>query len=491
MPLKNFCRKLALFVVFLLALCWRVCRNPSAGLFDHGLHSQESAPSVIITSVTPIDWTGSPPINGVDVLIQRDRILRIGKGLAPPAGSIVVNGLGKFLIPGLWDMHVHLTGLSADPKWDRDRLLPLLVANGITGVRDMGGDLTALKEWKQQTSSGKLLGPEMVIAGPMLDGESDDPSVLKIGTPDEARDRVKELQADGVDFIKILSGLNRDTYFAVAKESRKRGMTFVGHVPPLVGTGEASDAGQKSLEHILYGGFTIACSSQEEKLRKELATSMQSGAIMAMAKVEDEAAATFDPQKAQSLWKVLAQNGTWVVPTLSSVYVHSQMDRLVTEDPAADYLPRTMSSQWTKDALRRALQPEKLAWYQKELIREIALVRQMHAAGVRILAGTDSLDPHHVVGFSLPKELELLVDSGFTPLEAIEAATIKPAHFLGLPDHGSIREGSVANLVLLDANPLEEIGNVRKIDAVVLRGKLLTKTDLSRLLQDLRLRPPQ
>jgi imidazolonepropionase-like amidohydrolase len=218
-----------------------------------------------------------------DVLVANGRVTKIATHISAPQGATRIEGEGKFLIPGLWDMHVHLAGLSADPGWSRD-LLPLLVANGVTGVRDMGGNLEALQQWRKDIAAKSITSPEIVAAGPMLDGEFDDPNVLKTRNPQEARERLAELKSRGVDFVKILSGLDRDTYFAAIAAAKENGLTLVGHVPPLVGPDEASNAGQKSIEHILYSGIAVACSSKPEELRRNWAEALQSGALREIAK---------------------------------------------------------------------------------------------------------------------------------------------------------------------------------------------------------------
>jgi imidazolonepropionase-like amidohydrolase len=434
--------------------------------------------TLLIQHVHLVDVTSGAVRDNTDVLVAGGHIAQMGPHLKRPNDAQLLDGSGKFLIPGLWDMHVHLAGLSADPKWSRDVLLPLLVANGVTGVRDMGGSLPALLEWKKQIAAGALVGPQIFASGPMLDGTFEDPSVLLTRNPQEAAARVQELKAMGADFVKILSGLDRDTYFAVATSSRSVGLTFVGHVPPLVGAAEASDAHQKSIEHILYGGIPIACSSTEEVLRQQMAAAMKTGAILQIAKVEDAAADAYDPAHARALWQTLVKNGTWIVPTLISTYTSARLDELVNDDPAAAYLPHSLTQTWTAAALKISLRPEKIAFWKRELARHLELVRQMHAAGVKILAGTDSLDPHNVPGASLAKELGLLVQAGFTPLEALQAATQNPAEFMGRTDVGRISVGARADLVLLDASPLADVANVARIHAVVVGGRALTRVDI-------------
>ncbi len=443
---------------------------------------------ILLKAVKIVDVERGCVPSAMDVLVADGHIKRIARHLKVPVGTRLVDGKDAFLIPGLWDMHVHTAGLSADPEWSKDALLPLLVANGVMGVRDMGGNLTSLQNWRDEISRFAIVGPRMVFAGPMLNGESEDPSVIAVKTPDQARQAVDQLAEKHVDFIKILSGLDPDSYFAIVAESKARHLTIVGHVPTAISTAEASEAGQKSIEHILYGGFAIACSSHEEELRQAMVAAMQSGVLREVAKVEDAAVASFDEEKARKLWGTLRQNRTWVVPTLVATFVKSHLDELSADNPELEYLPRSLRSEWTPDKLGRSLQADKLAWWKRELAEEINLVRKMHEAGVSLLAGTDSLDTDNVVGFALAKELELLVQAGLTPIEALQSATIRPAEFLGRTDIGSVTVGKVADLVLLAGDPTTDIGNIRRIRGVLVSGQYLSRRDLDQMLKGISLR---
>ena len=210
-----------------------------------------------LTHVTVIDATDSAPQPDRTVLISGDRIASISQA-SPPNDARVIDGRGKFLIPGLCDMHLHLAGVTADPRWSKTTLLPLLIANGVTTVRDMGGDLATLQSWRKEIADGRLIGPRIYAAGPMLDGgKSDPPALLGISSPNDGRMAVRDLKSRGADFIKVLSRLDRESYFAIADESKKQGMTFVGHVPNVLQAPEVSEAGQKSIEHIFYSNLTF------------------------------------------------------------------------------------------------------------------------------------------------------------------------------------------------------------------------------------------
>jgi imidazolonepropionase-like amidohydrolase len=441
---------------------------------------------ISLTHVSVVDVNQSRLLTDKTITIRGDRILSVSSAKkATPRSANEIDLRGKYVIPGLWDMHVHTAGLNADPKWSRT-LLALLVANGVTGIRDMGGDLAALKGWKRKIADGQLIGPEIVASGPMLDSDFKDPNVINVRTPEEARKAVHDLKLEGVDFIKVLSNLDPDVYEAVAKQSKAEGLPFVGHVPPLVGTLEASRAGQKSIEHILYGGFALACSAKADELRPKLKTAMDTGAILKVAEVLDEADATQDRSRCEHLWGILRQNKTWVVPTLVSTYTSAHLDELSKNDSRLAYLPPAFAGAWSYEALAKRNSQRKLDWYKRQVQIQSQLVLAMHAHGVRILAGTDSLDPHNIPGHSLHKELRLLTEAGFPANEALSAATTNPAEFLHRAEFGAVQKGRRADLVILDADPLADIKNTEGVFAVVLRGRYLDRAKLNELLESAR-----
>src|ERR1700751_6133990 len=257
------------------------------------------------THVNLIDATGSPVKADMTVIVEGKQISQIGKSDATPLpkGARVMDGRGKYLIPGLWDMHVHEVfgdWIPADEK-----ITPVLfVANGVTGVRDMGGDLETLKGWRSRIAEGKLLGPRMIISGPMLDGPVPQfPSSAPVKDAAEGRRIVDNLQKNGADFIKIQSLVPRDGYFAAADEAKKDGIVFAGHVPDKVRAAEASNAGQKSIEHLT--GVFEGCSSVEDEL---MAAPRGPG--------RGKFLSTYDPARAKALIALFVKNQTWQVPTL-------------------------------------------------------------------------------------------------------------------------------------------------------------------------------
>jgi hypothetical protein len=290
-----------------------------------------STAALAITHVNVIDATGAPPQADMTVIVRDKRIVAVGPSDAvhPPADARIVAARGKFLIPGLWDMHVHEVFGDWLPR-DEKVVLPLFVANGITGVRDMGGDLEVLTVWRAQIAAGTLLGPRMIIAGPMLDGPIPRfPSSAPVANASDGRRVVDDLKARGVDFIKIQSLIPRDGYFAAAEESKNFGLTFVGHVPDAVRASEASNAGQKSIEH--FTGIFEGCSTIEDQLLKG-------------PKSVGRNVSTYDPARAEALIALMAKNRTWQVPTL--VWERGQWlvdDIDLSHDPLTKYAPAS----WT------------------------------------------------------------------------------------------------------------------------------------------------
>ncbi len=475
-------------------LAFAAASRPRPAAVRESLANSAAEIPLAITHVTIVNSQG-PPQKDATVIVSRGVIEWIGdaRDHRRPAhqDELQLDARGKFLIPGLWDMHTHIAGISAEPAWSKNVLLPLLVANGITGIRDMGGDLRALQQWRREIASGALLGPQIVAAGPMLvpapppgKAKSTDPSILQVGSATEARAAVDALQKQGADFIKVIQ-LSREAYFAVAAESKKDGISFAGHVPRGVTASEASAAGQKSIEHIIYSSLALDCSSQEADLRRRLqeASSKKDGSDAA---VFDNADRTFSPQKAAALWATLLRNGTWVTPTLYPISTLAHSPQQSPDDPLLAYIPLALQKEWrpAEPPSQRALADA--AWWNRQYENDRKLTGEMHRAGVRLLAGSDSLDRCVFPGSSLHYELRELVAAGLTPQEALQTATENPAEFLSRKDSGMIKAGQRADMVLLDADPSQKIENTQKISAVVLAGQLLARKDLDALLEKAR-----
>lgn len=463
----------SLFTLLLIVSCAVSAAAVSSDRFESAL---------VLTFVNVVDVRNGTIDHNVTVVIKDGRISGIAKvGFIHPGPKIrVVNAAGKYLIPGLWDMHVHSAFLQS--AWSENVIYPLYLANGITGIRDMGGDFALLKQRRDRIEKGQLLGPHLVIAGPFLNDFPSDQQTIQVHTPDQGRQAVVALKQQGADFIKILSSIPRDTYFAIGDESRKQGIAFVGHLPDSVSLSEASKAGQRSIEHL--SGLLLACSSKEEELRRHRQEALTKKDFVAFSAAELEAIGSYDPGKAASLFAELSRNNTWQVPTLVWTRAQANLeDPQMTAASPLKYVPAAVRAEWTPQQLAKDISPDQSSALKKVYARNLQLVADMHKAGVPFLAGSDGPDPYLVPGFSLHDELELLVQAGFTPQQALLAATYNPALFLNKADrYGSIEVGRRGDLVLLDANPLEDIHNTRKISGVILGGQYLSRTDLDKML---------
>src|SRR5579863_4760087 len=457
-------RLLYLFLAVISAICAAQTPSQSDYLYIH--------------DVTIIDVTGGAWQTHQTVIVRGQRIVGVvadegvGKSAEKMSGT-VVDGRGKFLIPGLWDMHVHMVFGDWFPH-AKEIALPLFIANGITGVRDMGGEIDVLERWRQETSTGLLLGPRIVMAGPMLDGPQPRfPSSVAIKTPEDGRRAVDDLKRRGADFIKLQSLIPRDAVFAIADEAKKQGITFVGHVPDAVRASEASNAGQKSFEHLI--GIFEGSSPLEDEFIKG-------------AKTESKFLSTYDPARAAALFAVLAKNQTWQCPTLVWERGGNLIDeRDLAHDPRAKYVPAYWKDvTWKRftDQVMHDFNTDDLPTRKRFVEKELQVVNAMHRAGIPFLAGTDTPPGVYIFpGFSLHEELQRFVAAGFTPMEALQTATLNPAKFLGMQDRlGTIEEGKLADMVLLDANPLEDIRNTQKIAGVVVNGRYLSRADLDKML---------
>lgn len=434
------------------------------------LFSASAAPAqspVAFTHVTVIDGVQQGPLVDHTVVVQGTRIVALGPSASVrvPRDARVVDARGRYLLPGFWDMHVHTSIIGGRA------LLSLYIANGVTGVRDMAGEWDTLTSWRAQIRDGQLVGPRMLISGPYLEGGDVPIPHILTRTPDEGRAGVDSLVKLGADFVKVHGQLNRDTYFAIARRARERGIAFSGHVSRAVGAGNASDSGQRSIEHML--AIPATC------------TAAESLALQPRFAVQGALGRCSTGQPA-ALYARFVRNNTWVTPTFVAAYeIAMWPTRLVPGDSLAHYLP---------GALRRyvaelfpmpdSIPPGADSVGRAMLAKRLRQAADMHRAGVHILVGTDAPLRNSPPGFGLHEEMELMARGGMTPLDIIRSATLEPARYFNMRDSsGAVAVGQVADLVLLGANPLVDIRNTRMITGVVANGRYFDSIARARLLR--------
>lgn len=443
--------------------------------------------ALVLTHVTVVDVTADQPIRALKfdqaVVVTENRITAIGQtgNVKVPPGAQVVDGGGRFLIPGLWDMHVHSL-VEGRP----DYFFPMFIANGVTGVRDMGSSLTfeQINQIRSDINSGKIVGPRYgAVAGRILDGPG---TQVNVGTavtdPEEARQIVRTFKQSGADFIKVYDRISRDVYLAIIDEAKKQKIPVAGHVPFELTAAQVSELRQKSIEHAT--DIFISANANEKELRDDLKEQAKSVELNApRMRVELKAVASYDEKKARSLFTRFATNETWQCPTLvvRRPSTHVNNDRLKA-DPRLKYIPQAIRRNWDEVFTQRFT----VGRVEQRTLRfhtTLLAVGAMQRANVPILAGTDILNPYVYPGFSLHDELALLVEAGLTPMQALRAATYNPARFLGMSDSvGTIEKGKLADFVLLDANPLDDIRHTQRIRAVVANGRYFPYESLQAML---------
>jgi len=406
-------------------------------------YARSGAQTTTIDNVTIIDVTNGRLRSHKTIVIDGNRITRIDDANDATRAAATLDGTGMFVIPGLWDMHVHayFTNDTAKFHSTSEVMLPLFIANGVTGVRDLGSNLEATLAARDSVALHQLIGPRMLVSGPMLDGPTSRyAAAIKVATADEARTAVRMLKERGVDMIKTQSLLSKDAYFALSDEAARIGIPFEGHVPNAITGMEAIAAHQRSFEHLLS--------------------------------VRDTAT---------SLIAELARKRVWQCPTvINSVGTPADL----TSDPGVPFWLKQSVDGWRRTAATRAAESDSAARAATErATRRLALIKTMYDQKIPFLAGTDAPAGYDLVpGVSLHRELQLFVRAGLTPLQALQTATLNPAVYFGkTADWGTVAVGRTADLVVLTANPLVDISNTRTVAAVVADGRYYSPRELDRM----------
>ena len=401
------------------------------------------AQTTTIDNVTIVDVTTGRLQPHKTIVVEGKRIARIENASSATHAAATLDGTGMFVIPGLWDMHVHahFTNDTARFHSTSEMMLPLFIVNGVTGVRDLGSNLEATLSTRDSIAAHQLVGPRMVVSGPMIDGPTTRyAAAIKVATPDEARAAVRMLKERGVDLIKTQTLIPRDAYFAMADEATRLGIPFEGHVPREITGLEAVSARQRSFEHMISVSDTNT-----------------------------------------TLIAALAKHRVWQCPTVVNS-VGTARDFI--EDPGLAYWLRPAVEGWRKTAVTKVEAPDTAQRaFDERATRRLALIKKLHDAKVPLLAGTDAPAGYDLVpGSSIHRELQLLVRAGLTPLESLQTATLNPALYFGkTADWGTVAAGKVADLVVLSRNPLLDIANTRSVVAVVGDGRYYSARELDAL----------
>jgi len=404
---------------------------------------------IAITRVNVVDVTSGRIIPNSTVVVDGTTIADVAPNGKAPANAQVVDGQDKFLIPGLWDMHAHTE--ASGEAW-----LPLYVANGVTGIRDMGSALDYILQMRDGTASGRILGPRIFAAGPILDDAPGDwPFRMRVKTADEGRAAVQLLKMRGVDLIKVHDNTPMPVFFAIAEEARRQGLPLAGHVPRGLTVEQVVEAGQRNIEHLSNGRMWRTCSG----------------------------GGTYRPDACRPFFEMLAQKGVWQTPTLVAIAeilsIGTPRSEVSAEQMA--YAGKQIRAMWAGN--QGLVNPDAINALRATAATSAVVVNDMVKAGVGVLAGCDSM----IAGYCVHDELTAMVRGGMTPIAALQTATLNPARYFGIEQKaGTVARGRSADLVLLDANPIADIANVRRIRAVIVAGRLLDRHALDETLAQAR-----
>jgi imidazolonepropionase-like amidohydrolase/SAM-dependent methyltransferase len=406
---------------------------------------------------------------------------------------MAIDATGKYVIPGLWDMHIHPDDPEIYPlnpkEEDKNRLMPLFTLNGVTTARDMGGDLELLKRWRAKIGKGELVGPRLYFGGPLVDGPKPMwPGSIAVSNPEQGRDAVRTLKRGGADFVKVYSLLPKDAYLAICDEAKKLKMPVSGHVPDSVSIIEAVEAGQICQEHLL--GFLREFCDRNAARRAAQELPAGSSAMARRTAILKAYSDTYNATKANTVYKQFVQKGIWHTPTL---LVSRRQTNYRPDDPVIapwlSYMPAYLRKHWTPEQNVHLGERRGDTGEGDRILEQLnfRMVREMQAAGVKLMAGSDcGGNPHMVPGFSLHEELAILVEAGLTPMQALQTATRNPAEFLGLlKTDGTLEKGKRADLVILDGDPLANISNTQRISSVLANGRLYGKSGLDAIREGL------
>lgn len=435
-----------------------------------------SASIYAITDVAIVDVENGIAVPGQTVIVVGDRIDKVGaqEKLDIPEGAEIISGHGLYLMPGLVDAHVHY--------FDAPVFGGLMIANGVLLVRDMGMPNEYILKLRDELNRGETLGPEMIATGAILDGNPPlIPSIsLGIRTPEEGRAAVRKQADAGVDMIKVYSKLEEDVFLAILDEAQKYGLKVVAHLPESIYIEDAAAAGLGSSEH--FHGF-------EKVIAKLLGEPVKLSYVGQGSELDYlQRLGEVNPEELQDVYQRIRVSGMTVCPTVVTFKTFTNNKAFQTGNfPRSEYISQKVLDLWKSQWSQQDDAPEYIwqNWAQ--------MVSELNKAGVPLMVGTDLMLPGIIPGFSVHEEMAIWQEAGIPPVDVLRGATIVPSQFMGLGERlGSVSLGKTASMVLVRANPLEDIRNAQQIEGVFQRGQYFSRTDLDRLLdeaKDLALHP--
>ena len=455
------------------------------GLIISGCQSKSSV-DLVIKNATVLNIQSGSMMENRFVFISSDTIVEVGDSslFEKYKAKEELNAHGKFLMPGLWDNHVHFGG--AEYIDENEQLLPLYLAFGVTTVRDAAGDISLeVLKWRDEINNGSRIGPKILTSGPKIEGiASIWPGDLEVGTEEELDQALDSLDKLNVDFVKITDNtLLPELFLKAVEKATLRGYSVSGHIPAALTLGQVSKAGQKTIEHLSY------MMRATTPLEAEISAGIASGELTGQdaAKLQ---AATYDDSVALANFQKLAEQGTGIVPTILISYNIAYLDENdFAHDTILNYLGPKLKESYQWRIERMAGESAEVSRERKENFKKVSsLLPLIQKSGMKIIAGTDAgyLNTYDFPGLAIHLELQKFVEFGLSPLEALQASVINGPDYFGITEFSAVESGKKANLILLNRNPFEDISATLSIHDVIKDGQLYTREDLDNMLKQIK-----